>query len=55
MTDEARQMRNEYYRQWRQKNKGKTKKYQAQYWERQAELRRQKGVKENDGFEAVQN
>ena len=36
LSKEARQARNEYMREWRRKNKDKVKKYQKDYWERQA-------------------
>ena len=34
MKDKAREERNAYMREWRKKNKDKTKKYQERYWER---------------------
>jgi hypothetical protein len=43
MTDEIRQAKNEYLREWRKKNKEKTKKYNADYWKRRVE----KSKKEN--------
>ena len=44
LSKEARQARNEYIREWRRKNKDKVKKYQKDYWERQASNKGDKEV-----------
>ncbi len=36
ISDKAKEARNEYQRQWRQKNRDKLKKYNAAYWEKKA-------------------
>jgi len=45
MTDEAREARNAYNREWSKKNREHLKEYRAQYWARKAEesKRRQEG------------
>jgi len=37
MKDVANEARREYYRQWRAKNKDKTREYAARYWAKRAE------------------
>ena len=37
MSDRARQLKNEYYRNWRKKNKDKVQEANHRYWERKAE------------------
>ena len=44
LSKEARQARNEYMRERRRKNKDKVKKYQKDYWERQASNKGDKEV-----------
>jgi hypothetical protein len=47
MTEEAKELRREYnrekHKEWRDKNKAKIKKYNAEYWERKVQL-----AKENE-------
>ena len=43
MSREAKQARNEYNKEWRQKNPEAARKYQAAYWEKVAQQKRQKG------------
>lgn len=44
LSKEAREARNKYMREWRRKNKDKVKKYQKDYWERQASNKGDKEV-----------
>ena len=37
MTDQAKEARNAYRREWNRKNPDKLKEYQARYWQRKAE------------------
>ncbi len=36
MTEEAKQARREYYKNWRKKNPGKGKEYASRYWNKKA-------------------
>ena len=36
LSDQAKQLKNEYMRNWRKNNPDKIRKYQRDYWERQA-------------------
>lgn len=46
LSDEARELRNAYMREWRRKNKERVKQTQANHWERKAEELRQEREKE---------
>lgn len=46
LTDEARELRNAYMREWRRKNKERNKQISANYWERKAEQLRQEQKEE---------
>lgn len=39
MDQKARELKNEYYREWRKKNKEKVRRSNEKYWEKQAALR----------------
>ena len=41
LSDEARELRNAYMREWRKENKERNKQISANYWERKAEELRQ--------------
>lgn len=41
MSEEARLARNEYMRKWKAKNKDKVKKWNAAYWKRKQDLKKQ--------------
>ncbi|MDD6609485.1 MAG: hypothetical protein PUE97_07235 [Subdoligranulum variabile] len=53
MNDVVNEARREYYRQWRAKNKDKTREYAARYWakrsERMAQEQAAREVVKNDG------
>ncbi|WP_294721255.1 phosphatase [uncultured Gemmiger sp.] len=53
MNDVVNEARREYYRQWRAKNKDKTREYAARYWAKRAERMAQeqaaREVVKNDG------
>ena len=46
LSDEARELRNAYMREWRRKNKDKVRKSVADHWERKAEELRQEREQE---------
>lgn len=48
MTPEALVERARYLREWRQRNKDKTREYRRNYWERKAQQRREAGENELD-------
>jgi len=52
MTEEAREARNAYKRQWNAKNPDKRREYMQRYWERKADKKRQETA-ENGGAKAV--
>ena len=52
MTEEAREARNAYKRQWNAKNPDKRREYMQRYWERKADKKRQETA-ENGGVKAV--
>lgn len=37
LSDEARELKNKYHREWQRKNKDKVKEYAARHWEKKAE------------------
>ena len=37
LTEQAKQRRREYYKEWRRKNPGKNAQYQRRYWEKMAQ------------------
>lgn len=47
LSDEARELRNAYMREWRRKNKERNKQISADYWERKAEELRREREKES--------
>ena len=46
LSDEARELRNAYMREWRRKNKERNEQISANYWERKAEELRQEREQE---------
>ena len=48
MTEEAKEARNEYYREYRKKNPDKVKKYNADYWIRKAKQAAGMGADKNE-------
>ena len=46
LTDEARERRNQYQREWRKRNPDKVRKYQTTYWQRVIERERKGGTHE---------
>lgn len=38
MTEQAKQKRKEYFKQWRKENKDRIKGYQAKYWEKKTQV-----------------
>jgi hypothetical protein len=46
LSDEAKELRNKYHREWRKKNSDKVKQAQKRYWERKAqEMKEQQEAK----------
>lgn len=47
MNDEARKLRNAYARDWRARNKDKTKAHQEKYWHNKVKKMKEEGEKSN--------
>lgn len=52
MTDQAREARRQYKKEWNRRNRDKVKAAQARYWERKAEAAQDKRTDEQAGQEA---
>lgn len=52
MTDQAREARRQYKKEWNRRNRDKVKAAQARYWERKAEAAQDQGTDEQAGQEA---
>lgn len=48
MNDEARRLKNAYAREWRARNKDKSKAYQEKYWKNKAKKMKEEGDKINE-------
>ena len=49
MSKAAREKRNEYYRNWNQRNPGKAQEYQRRHWERVAAAEKGRGTAKENG------
>lgn len=48
LTEEARQLRNAYYREWAKKNRDKRRRSQEKYWEKRAAEAKEKQLKNEE-------